>query len=116
MIINRSTQHRSARVLVRLGAEPVTHARLVEQVAGSGGVWLELAAQLCHVEAEIALGVLVARAPDLGEELTLAQQLSRVLEQDFEKVPLRRRETDVDEAIVVLESDPFARQVDRHGT
>ena len=65
------------------------------QPARPGRVGLQLAAQLGHVQPEVAGRVGVARAPHLGEQLPLAQQLARMAEQHLEQVPLGRGQPDV---------------------
>jgi hypothetical protein len=59
----------------------VSHARLGDEPARLGRVRLQLAAQLGHVEPEVACRVAVAGSPDLGEQLALAEQLAGMPEQ-----------------------------------
>src|SRR5690348_8894231 len=93
------------------GLEPVAHARLGDQPARPGRVRLQLAAQLGHVQPQVAGGVRVAGPPHLLEQLALAEQLARVPEQDGQQVPLGRGEPDRVRA-VPGPADPFRGQVD----
>ena len=73
----------------------VAHAGLAEEVSWSGGVALELSAELGQVDAQVAVGVLLACAPDLVEQLPLAHQRARIAQQRLQEMPrgapLRRR-------------------------
>src|ERR1700753_1901178 len=50
-------------------AVPVAHAGLGQQMVGPGRVVFQLAPEPGHVEAEVVGPRLVARAPDLGQQL-----------------------------------------------
>src|SRR3954454_25245612 len=115
----RAARHQGARPSptlvgsrVGLGLEAVAHAGLVDEVPWSGGVPFELAAQLGHVEAQVALGGLVARAPYLRQQLPLTEQLARMADQAFDEMPLRGCQTHLALASVHGAAHPPRRQVD----
>src|ERR1700760_4691107 len=58
------------------GPVPVTHARLGEQVPGPGRVVFQLAPEPGHVEPQVVGARLVPGTPDLGQQLTGADQLA----------------------------------------
>jgi hypothetical protein len=82
-------------VLVRAGLVAVAHAGLGDQPARPRRVGFELAAQLSHVQAEVAGGVGVSGSPHLGQQLVAAEQLTGVAKQHLEQVPLGGGEPDV---------------------
>src|SRR5436305_14759389 len=98
----------SRRSSPRSAFEAVAHARFGDQVAGAGRVLLELAAQLGEVDAQVAGLVRVRRAPDLAEQLLLADQASRVAHEHLQHVPLGWGEAYVGAAA----DDLLGRQVD----
>src|SRR5271155_778188 len=57
----------------------VAHSRLGDQPARPRRIGFELAAQPCHVEAEIARPLDERRAPDPGQDLRRPDQLARPL-------------------------------------
>ena len=85
----------SGRVRFRAGLVAIAHAWFGDQPAGPGGIRLELAAQLRHVQPQVAGGVGVPGPPHLGQQLVAAEQLARVPQQHLEQVPFGRGEPDV---------------------
>ncbi len=71
-----------------IASETVTDPWLCPQVARSRRVWLELPAQVGHVDAEIVTFGLVLGPPYLGEQLFLGDQFLAVPDQHFEQLPL----------------------------
>src|SRR6201986_5520054 len=69
-------------------AVPVAHAGLGQQMVGPGRVVFQLAPEPGHVEAEVVGPWLVARAPDLGQQLAGADQLARPPGQALPAPPL----------------------------
>ena len=82
-------------MLIWAGLVAVAHAWLSDQPAGAGRVRFQLAAQLGHVQPQVAGRVGITRSPHLGEQLVAAEQLARVAEQHLEQVPLGRGQPDI---------------------
>jgi hypothetical protein len=69
--LGAAEQHHGARArrqdqdLILFGREAIPHARLGQQVARTGGITLQLAAQVGHVDTHVMCRVGVGLAPDL---------------------------------------------------
>src|SRR5580700_3700754 len=74
------------------GLVPVSHAGFGEQVTGPGRVIFQLAAQPCHVEAEIVSALLEAGPPYPGQDLRRPDELARPVQQDGQDAPFSGRE------------------------
>src|ERR1700743_1369350 len=94
-----------------LGLEAVPHARLGEQVARTGRLGLQLAAELGDVDAQVVGLRAVGRTPNVLEELLLGDQPAPVADQDLKQLPLGRRQPDVGPG----PDDALGGQVDREG-
>src|SRR5262245_47312537 len=80
---------------VRGRTEPVAHPGLGEQVARVRRIVFELPAYLSHVLAEVVGLRSVLRPPYFLQQLSLADQLARVLRKDLEQPPLGGSEPDL---------------------
>ena len=74
-------------LLVRV--QPVSHARLGDDVVWTRWVWLELAPQVADVDAQHVHLLLVAHAPDLSQQLAVRQHFARVCHQHAAQVMLQ---------------------------
>src|ERR1700722_8439585 len=72
--------------------EAVSGAWLVQQVAGSGRVRLDLAAQLRDVHVQIARLSLVGGPPELSQDRAVGEQLPLVLRKQAQQLELARRQ------------------------
>src|ERR1700722_14408632 len=70
----------------------IAHAGFGEQMAGPGRVVLQLAAQPCHVEAEIAGALLESGSPYFGQELRRPDELAGPVQQDGQDAPFGGRQ------------------------
>ena len=75
--------------------EAVAQARLRDEVPRRGRVRLELATQLGDVDPEVVRLLLVARPPDVAQELLLRDEPTDVAGEDLEQVVLRGSEADL---------------------
>jgi hypothetical protein len=73
---------------VLIGLVAVSHAAFGEQVAGMGGVFFELAAQLDHVEPQVVGLPLEAGSPHGGQQLRRAHELAGMPHEQLEYGPL----------------------------
>src|SRR6476469_9522361 len=105
-----STQH-SALLPLLVSDEAVADAGLGDEDARAGGVFLQFAAQLVDVDAQILRLVAVFRAPDALEEHPLRQHLARLARQFEEQLPLGRRQMHL--RAVARDGPP--REIDRDG-
>src|SRR5215472_1279419 len=92
-----------------LVVQAVAHARFGEQVARSGGIGFELAAQLRHVHTQVVRLRLVRGTPHLLQQLPAGDQPPAVTRQDLEQLPLRRRDA---YRLATTERDALAGEVD----
>src|SRR6266540_7484648 len=80
------------------GREAIAHARLGEQVARAGGITLQLAAQLGHVDTHMVWRIGVSWPPDLLQQLAVRQHLAGVLGQRDQQAVFSRCQVDSDAA------------------
>src|SRR5215472_9910148 len=75
--------------------EAVSHAGLGQQVARAGRLRLQLAAQLCDVDAQVVALRLILRAPHLLQQLALGDEAAGRPDEDLQQLPLGRGEPHV---------------------
>ncbi len=79
-----------ARFLLR--GEPISDARLGEQVPRAGGIDFEFSPELCHVNPQV-MGLLgVWGTPDLQEELAMRENFPRIADERGQQSVLDWRE------------------------
>src|SRR5437773_5161200 len=77
---------------LRLGGKAVADSGLREQIARPRGDGLELAAEVCEVEAQVLAVLGVSRPPDFLEKLPVGQDLARMPDTGGQELVLDRRE------------------------
>ena len=75
--------------------ETVSDTLLREQVSGTGGVRLDLAAEVGHADTKIMDLFGVARSPDLAKELAMGKHFAGVSNQCGQQAVLVRRQVDL---------------------
>src|SRR5262245_44414825 len=82
--------------------QSVTNSRLGEQVPGASRIVFQLAAELVHVLAQVLGLVPVGRAPDVLEQLALADQLAGIPGEAVDDLPFGAGEVNGQGRIIVL--------------